>query len=73
MCGLESSVCLDEVKVELKWKDYLGKASVKRERCLNLNTERSKIVSRAFMMEAEWYDEIEEPWNKRSDGSKVRF
>lgn len=54
-------MCLDEVKVELKWKDYLGKASVKRERCLNLNTERSKIVSRAFMMEAEWYDEIEEP------------
>lgn len=23
-CGLESSACLDEVKVELKLKDYLG-------------------------------------------------
>lgn len=46
---------------------------MKRERCLNLNAERSKIVSRGFMMEAEWNDEIEEHWNERLDGNKVGF
>lgn len=41
---------------------------MKRERYLNLSSERSKIVSRAFMVEAECNDEIEEHWNERSDG-----
>lgn len=42
VCGLESSACLDEVKVELTRKSYLGKASMKRERCLNLNLRGAK-------------------------------
>lgn len=34
-------------------------------------SQRSKVVGRAFMLDAEWNNEIKKHWNDRSDGSKV--
>lgn len=53
-----------------------GKSRINKERLFResfneegkvskFESQRSKIVDRAFMMEAEWNNEIEEHWNEK--------